>query len=153
MSMQMSANVDVECRQGSLQMSMEMSKTYRFFTEKNTKKPESYVGKMQKHMLIYIYIHIHTHTHTHPQEGSFFKHFHERQYQKLGNDSKKCQYRLKRPANIEHMSMTMVAPNVDPMWSTSVYTLSLWLVWATPRADFAVRASLHAWPTNTNSQQ
>jgi len=34
----MSANVDVECRQGSLQMSMKMSKIYRFITGKKHKK-------------------------------------------------------------------------------------------------------------------
>jgi len=38
MSIQMSANVDVECRQGSLQMSMEMSKIYRFIKGKKPKK-------------------------------------------------------------------------------------------------------------------
>jgi len=42
----------------------------------------------------------------------------------LGTDSKKCQCRLKRPANVEHMSMSMVPPNVDPIWSTSVHTLT-----------------------------
>ena len=39
-------------------------------------------------------------------------------------DSKKCQCRLKRPANVEHMSMSLVLPNVDPIWSTSVHLLS-----------------------------
>jgi len=29
-----------------------------------------------------------------------------------------------RPANVEHMSMSMVPPNVDQKWSTSVYTNS-----------------------------
>ena len=129
MSIQTSANVDVECRQGSLQMSMEMSKIYRFITGKSPKKPASYVEKMQNHMLIYIYIYIyiqtHTHTHTHPQKGSFFKHFHEKKCKNSGTDSRKCRCRLKRPANVEHMSMSMVPPNVDPIWSTSVYTLNL----------------------------
>ena len=77
---------------------------------------------MQNHILIFIHIYILTHTH--PQKGSFFKHFHEEKCKKLGTDSKKCQCRLKRPAIVEHMSMSMVPPNVDPIWSTSVYTLN-----------------------------
>ena len=93
--------------------------------KKSPKKPESYVEKMQNRMLIYIciYICIHTHTHTHPQEGSFFKHFHQEKSKKLGTDSKKFQCRLKRLANVEHMSMSMVPPNVDPIWLTSVHPL------------------------------
>ena len=39
--------------------------------EKNPKKPESYVGKMQNHMLIYIYIYIYIHTHTHTRRLIF----------------------------------------------------------------------------------
>jgi len=41
--------------------------------KKSPKKPESYVEKMQNHMLIYIYIYIyiHTHTHTHTQRLIF----------------------------------------------------------------------------------
>ena len=88
--------------------------------------------KNQNHMLkkcriICWYIHtcIHTHTHTHKEKGSFkfFKHFHEKKCKKIGTDSKKCQCRLKRSANVEHMSMSMDPPNVDPIWSTSVYIL------------------------------
>jgi len=79
---------------------------------------------MQNHMLIYIYTYTHTLTHTHAHTGSFFKHFHKEKCKKLGIDSKKCQCRLKRPANVEHMSMSMVPPNVDPILSTSVYTLT-----------------------------
>jgi len=84
------------------------------------KNAESYVD--------IIYIYIYTHTNTHPQKGLFFKHFHEKKCKKLGSDSKKCQCRLKRPANVddEYMSMSMVPPNVDPIWSTSVYTLTSW---------------------------
>jgi len=93
--------------------------------EKSLKSPESYVEKMQNHMLIYIYIHTYTHTHTHTQKGSFFKNFHEKKCQKLGTDSKKCQCWLKRPANVEHMSMSTVPPNADPIWSTSVNPLTL----------------------------
>ena len=128
MSIQMSTNVDVECRQGPLQISMQISKMYQFITEKTPNKTriicrknaESYVD-----IYIYIYIYIHTHTHTHTHKGSFFKHFHEEKSKKLGTDSKKCQSRLKRPANVEHMSMSIVPPNVDPIWSTSVWTFNL----------------------------
>jgi len=92
--------------------------------KKSPKTPESHVEKMQNHMLIYIYIYIYIYTHTHPQKGSFFKHFHEKKCQKVLTDSKKCQCRLKTPANVEHMSMLMVPPNVDPIWSTFLYTLT-----------------------------
>ena len=56
---------------------------------KSPKKPESYVEKMQSHMLIYIYIYIYiyTHTHTHLQKGSFFKHLHEKKCKELGTDT------------------------------------------------------------------
>jgi len=40
-------------------------------------------------------------------------------------EDKKCQCQLKRPANVEHMSMSTVPPNVDPIWSTSVHTLMM----------------------------
>jgi len=56
-------------------MLMKMSKIYRFITEKKPQKPESFVEKMQNHMLIYIYIYVYTLTHTHPQKGSFFTEF------------------------------------------------------------------------------
>jgi len=134
MSIQMSANVDVECRQSSLQMSMEMSKIYRFIMEKKPKKTriscwknaESYVD-----IYIYIYIYIYTHTHTHTQKLSF-EAFSRLKVQKLGTKSKKCQCRLKRPANVENMSMSMVPPNVDLIWSTSVWTLNSLSCWTTP---------------------
>jgi len=88
---------------------------------KSPEKPEAYVAKMHNHMLIYIYTYICTHTH--PQKGSFFNHFHEKKCRKLWADYKNCPCRLKRPANIEHMLMSMVPPNVDPIWSTSVHLL------------------------------
>jgi len=71
--------------------------------EKTPTKTDSYVEKMQNHMMIYIYIH----THTHPQKSSFFKHFYEKKCKKLGTDSKKCQFQLNRSANVEDMSMSM----------------------------------------------
>ena len=61
------------------------------------KNAESYVD-----IYIYIYIYIYIHTYTHPQKGTFFQHFHEKRCQKLGTDSKKCQCRWKRPANVEN---------------------------------------------------
>jgi len=65
MSIQMCANVDVECRQGSLQMSMEMSKIYRFITEKKPKKNRIICWKnAESYVDIYIYTHTHAHTHT-----------------------------------------------------------------------------------------
>jgi len=85
MSIQTSANVDVECRQVSLQMSMEMSKIFRFITEK---KPQKTRIISSKNVGSYVDIYTHTHTHTHTQKGSFFKHFHEEKCKKLGTDSK-----------------------------------------------------------------
>ena len=78
MSIQMCANVDVECRQGSLQMSMEMSKNHRFITEKKPKKntitcwknAESYVD-----IYIYIYIYIYTHKNTRTHKKAHFSRF------------------------------------------------------------------------------
>jgi len=69
----------------------------------------------------YIYIYIHTHTHAHNHAKTiFFCIFTRKSAIKLGTDSKKCQCRLKRPANVEHMSMSMVPPNIN----ISVYTLT-----------------------------
>jgi len=87
MSNQMSANVDVECRQGSLQMWWKCRKYIDYHEIKSPKNPESYVEKCR-------IICSHTHTHIHSQKGSFFKHFHEKKCEKLGTDSKKCQCRL-----------------------------------------------------------
>jgi len=128
MSIQMSANVDVECQQGSLQMSMEMSKIHLFITGKKPKKTRIICWKNAESCVdiyIYIYMYMHTHICT-PTKRLIFKHFHEEKRKTLGTDSKRCQCRLKRPANVEHMSMSMVPPNVDPIWSTSVYTLSMY---------------------------
>jgi len=75
---------------------------------------------LKKCRIIFWYIYIYTHTHPHPQKVSFFKHFHEEKCKKLGTESKKCKCWLKRRANVEHMSMSMVPPN-DPTWSTSVH--------------------------------
>jgi len=92
--------------------------------KKSPKKPESYVEKMQNRMLIYICIYICIHTHTHTRiRRLIFEHLHEEMCKKLGTDSKKFQCRLKRLANVEHMSMSMVPPNVDPIWLTSVHPL------------------------------
>jgi len=85
------------------------------------KAPKNQSRMLKNCRIIFWYIYIHTHTHTHPQKGSFFKRFHEEKCKKLGNDSKKCKCRLKRPENVEHMSMSMVPPNVDPTWSTAVH--------------------------------
>jgi len=83
MSIQMSANVDVECRQGSLQMSMEMSR-------KNSPKKTRIIclKNIESIFDIFIYIYTHTHTHTHTQKGSIFKHFPEEKCTKLGTDPK-----------------------------------------------------------------
>ena len=48
MSIQMSANVDVECRQGSLQMSMEMSKIYRFIVISRLKNRPKKIGEFER---------------------------------------------------------------------------------------------------------
>ena len=80
---------------------------------------------------IYIYIYIYTHTHT-PTKRLSFEAFSRLKVQKLGTKSKKCQCRLKRPANVENMSMSMVPPNVDLIWSTSVWTLNSLSCWTTP---------------------
>jgi len=91
---------------------------------KKAQKNQNHMLKRCRIICWYTCIYIYTHKHTHTQKGSFSKHFHEKKCKKLGTDSKKCQCRLKRPANVEHMSMSMVPPNVDPIWSTSVYTLT-----------------------------
>jgi len=102
MSIQMSANVDVACRQGSLQMSMEMSNIYdKNVNVKHPKiMPKTKNVKKCKCQA--------------PEDDA-----QDKKYQKM---TKKCQCRLKRLANVEHMSMLMVPPNVDPIWSTSIHT-------------------------------
>ena len=110
-------------------MSLEMSKICRFITEKKHKKTRIIRWKNAKSYVdIYIYTHTHTHTHTH-KKTHFSKHFHEKKCKKIGTDYKKCQCRSKRLSNVEHMSMSMVPPNVDPIWSTSVYTLTPCPTW------------------------
>ena len=118
MSIQMSANVDVECRQGSLQMSIEMSKTYRIINGQKAPKIQNRICRI----FLEIYIFIHTHTQI-PTKKLIFQAFSLQKCEMLGTDSKKSQCRLKRPANVEYMSMSMFPPNVDPIWSTSVDTL------------------------------
>ena len=97
---------------------------YIDLSRKKAQKNQNHMLKRCRIICWYTCIYIYTHKHTHTQKGSFSKHFHEKKCKKLGTDSKKCQCRLKRPANVEHMSMSMVPPNVDPIWSTSVYTLT-----------------------------
>jgi len=92
---------------------------------KKSQKKQNHTLERCRILCWYICIHTYIHTHTHPQKGSFLKHFHEKSCKSLETDSKKCQCRLKRPANVKHMSMSMVPPNVDPIWSISVYTLKL----------------------------
>jgi len=75
---------------------------------KKAQKNRNHMLKKCRIIFWYICIYVHTHTHTHPQKDSFSKHSHEETCKKLGTDSKKCQCRLKRPANVEHMSMSMV---------------------------------------------
>ena len=66
MSIQMFANVDVECRQGFLQMSMEMSNLHRFITGKKPKKTRIVCYKnAESYFDIYVYMYTHTHTRTH----------------------------------------------------------------------------------------
>ena len=48
MSIQMSANVDVKCQQGSLQMSMEMSKIYRFVVISRLKNRPKTIGEFER---------------------------------------------------------------------------------------------------------
>ena len=73
MSIQMSANVDVECRQGSLEMSMEVSKIYRFITRKKPKETRIICWKnAESYVDVYIHTHTYTHTHTHTHFSSIF---------------------------------------------------------------------------------
>ena len=114
MFIQMSANVDVECRHGSLQMSMEMSKIYRFMTGKKPTNPTIICWKnAESHVDIYLYIYEHTHTHAH-KKAHFSSIFTRKSAKNIGTDSKKCQCRLKGPANVEHMSMSMVPVKCRP---------------------------------------
>jgi len=55
--------------------------------KKSPKKPQSYVEKMQNHMLIYVYIYTHTHTHIQTHNKAHFSSIFTRQSaKKLGTD-------------------------------------------------------------------